>query len=307
MVMFRRRSSLLGVLLILGCGSQATDEQEVSLDDVRGVEAGAGSADDTCIDGVLRWGWGSPAASFAYESQIDPCSTFTHKTISLVLGPSASCTQDLVSIPGGIDTRAIHQALAASDVQASFTEPPTFYGGGSALRIEWGDATVNVGYDCTDLDPEDPNCDIPEGLEALRDLLDQITREQLEHEPCSNSFDGPSTLVTPDIAPNDNSPPDGGSCDAPPLDYCDAAAGCSNLVITSENCSMVAPSTCGRFVSTHGVSPLNPSADSTTECFDSAGVRIGYTVESESSTARHVTGVDCMPTGPFGSLCPDAG
>jgi hypothetical protein len=207
--MFRRRSSLLGVLLILGCGSQATDEQEVSLDDVRGVEAGAGSANGACIDGVLRWGWSSPAASHAFESRIEPCSTFTHTIIAVVpLGPNASCTQELVPIPGGID--AIHQALAASDVRARFTEPPAFYGGGSALRIEWSDSTVAVGYDCTDLDPDNPNCDVPAELEALRDLLDQITREQLEHEPCSNSFDGPSTLVTPDIAPNDNSAPDGG-------------------------------------------------------------------------------------------------
>jgi hypothetical protein len=150
-----------------------------------------------CIEGVLRWYRANPAASVYFSSQLEPCSTFTHSTVSVInVGPSASCTQELTPRPQGVSVQAVNDALAADDVQASFTDPPTFYGASSdALRIAWGEATVYVGDDCTTSDPSNPNCAVPEGLQSLRDLLDRVTSEQLEQRPCSNTFGSPNTLA----------------------------------------------------------------------------------------------------------------
>ena len=81
----------------------------------------------------------------------------------------------------------IEEAFADPDVQAALAAAPVLYGidsrpyDGQIFRVNVGPDSIGVGEPCG----TEPSCEpVPEGVQALVDLLSALTMAEISEEPC---------------------------------------------------------------------------------------------------------------------------
>ena len=128
---------------------------------------------------------------YAEASALSPCARFSHtRTPMLTDPPEVDCAQDL-ECPGEVMAEAVALALAHSDVRQALAAAPVVYGvdsrpvDGQVWRFTVGGASVDVGGPCAGASQCNP---IPEGVQALMDLLTALTAQELARGECAAAF-----------------------------------------------------------------------------------------------------------------------
>jgi hypothetical protein len=149
---------------------------------------GPSSGDDTCGCVTERVEWGHVGGWFVNhpKSALDVCNTFVHQGVASS-SPAVSCEQSLGDCRSGIGAEAVTRAMADADVQAAIAAAPVAYGSDGAgdagmFRIKAGEASIYVSV----LPCSGEACDaIPAGVDALAQLLRELTRQELSRAACS--------------------------------------------------------------------------------------------------------------------------
>jgi hypothetical protein len=129
-----------------------------------------------CLENTLQWTWHS-GPGIDDGSRVEPCATYMRHRSNAMTGEEASCETELVACNAFTSTGAIRTALSHHDVQDALrsSQSPASFGNtrsGDVLTITIGMQQIEVGGSC---EGAPPNCiPAPEGVQALRDLLQQI-------------------------------------------------------------------------------------------------------------------------------------
>jgi hypothetical protein len=156
-----------------------------------GADGGAPSGD--CVAAELGFGPDGGFVAYLDSFELSPCDDFAAERSSFAIpGNDASC-QSQVAGDASVTIADVNAALADADVQAALAAAPVLYGrdtrpaDGQTYRIEVDGARIDVGSPCT----AGTGCStIPTGVDALRQLLQTLTTQQLAAPGCE-SFPAP--------------------------------------------------------------------------------------------------------------------
>jgi hypothetical protein len=162
--------------------------------DAAGGSATGGSGGSSacgCINRTVRWGHSGGFVAYADTSTISPCTTFEHSRDYRIDSEPPSCTRLLLDCSNGLGISDVVVALNHPDVQAALSAGSVLYGyddrpvDGTVQSIVVDDAQIEVGAPCDDR----VDCtEIPDGVQALVDVLWALTEAQLQQSPCSEVF-----------------------------------------------------------------------------------------------------------------------
>jgi len=166
----------LGAMLLLGACFQSHPVE-------------GGNCEELCVSDTITWGYVGGLAFYTDESQITACRTFQHTREEYGTGTTLTCTDTVpaCAMNPSVSVEELEAMLADPDVVAAVAAAPVLYGldtrpvDGQVLRIAIGDAVLEVGSPCLDA----PSCEpIPEGVQALGDLLSALTMLEISQDPC---------------------------------------------------------------------------------------------------------------------------
>jgi hypothetical protein len=149
-----------------------------------------------CVTGHVGWGMDGGLVFYTETSALEVCNLFTHqRTFRAPDPPGLFCEQQLTDCAGKFSPGDVTRAIAHADVKAAIAAAPVLYGedprayDGQVLRIQLQSAIIEVGLPCRTMAGCKP---IPAGVDALANLLQSVTKQELAREPCKSAF--PSTL-----------------------------------------------------------------------------------------------------------------
>jgi hypothetical protein len=139
-----------------------------------------------CLDQVLAWGLDTGGGNVD-ESQVAPCARYQRHRFRALVGDEVTCSGQLDQCSEIASLGAVWTALQHPDVEALATRNvnPIQFGDASAdiFKISIGIRELLLGGSC---DGAAPDCvPVPPGVQALRDLLQQIDQEMIAAGPCA--------------------------------------------------------------------------------------------------------------------------
>jgi hypothetical protein len=144
-----------------------------------------------CVTGHVGWGWDGGHVQSHDASALEVCNLFLHQRTPVSQDPPAvSCEQQMTNCAGVFTPGDVTRAIMNADVKAALAAAPVLYGedprpyDGQVLRIQIGSAIIEVGVAC-----RVAGCKpVPDGVAALANLLQAITKQELSRAPCSMIF-----------------------------------------------------------------------------------------------------------------------
>lgn len=154
-----------------------------------GGQAGGGG-NCRCVEQTVSWE-NEGGIVQKDTSTVSACSTFEHTRTPLRTDPvDLSCEQEL-DCDLFLGSGSVNNALNHADVVAAIAAAPVTYGhdsrpvDGTVLRITIGEKVIEVGHPCAGRN----NCtEIPAGVQALADVLTQLTDQELGRGTCATVF-----------------------------------------------------------------------------------------------------------------------
>jgi hypothetical protein len=129
-----------------------------------------------CLEDTVQWTW-HPGPGIEDGGRVEPCATYMRHRSNAMTGEEVSCETELVACNAFTSTGAISTALYHRDVRDALmsSQNPVSFGNtrsGDIFTIMIGMHQLELGGSC---EGAPPNCiPVPEGVQELRDLLQQI-------------------------------------------------------------------------------------------------------------------------------------
>jgi hypothetical protein len=139
-----------------------------------------------CLEDVIEWGLDAGGGNVD-ESRVVPCAQYQRHHFNALDGNEVTCGGQLDQCSEIASTGALWTALQHPDVEAlaSRNVNPIQFGDRSAdsFKIRIGIREIVLGGSC---DAASPDCvPVPPGVQAMRDLLQQIDQEMIATGPCA--------------------------------------------------------------------------------------------------------------------------
>ena len=171
-------------------GSDAA-EDDAAMDDAAMDDAAMDDAGEcACIDQTLMWEWDGGLTFADDSSEVVACRDFNF-TRDLRDGEPLTCTNEVPCLGDAITIDDVRGALENAEVVAAFEAAPIVYGvdarpvDAPLFVVTYGGDAVQIGMPCGGAS----GCnEIPEGLVALRTLLQSLQVERLAEEPCASTI-----------------------------------------------------------------------------------------------------------------------
>lgn len=181
----------------LDASDTGTDAPVDAGTDALAIDTGtdAGECPRNCIRDVIYWRWNGGLSATENSYEVSECARVLRTTTNLISGDSTICIEYVEQTQCSLVDPVV-DLLSDPDVVAAREAAPILYGSdprpmdGAVFVIDFGDALIEVGGDCSD-----PGClEVPGGVAALQDALILLGTQTDESDACAAPLEDPATF-----------------------------------------------------------------------------------------------------------------